>query len=106
MTTCNACMDKGVILYDTDDELPWRDDSRVAETPCPICKATTTLDINVGTLDFLAHRYFYEVFDTPEANRLSQVFSTALEYSSVMITIPATEDMVEQFEDFVEGARP
>jgi hypothetical protein len=100
-------MGKGVILYDTDEgEVPWRTDDTVAETPCPICQVTTTLDINVGTLAYLAYDYFHEVLDSAEASRLSAVFATALTHSAVMIRIPATEEMVDQFEEFVEGARP
>lgn len=102
-TKCNACVN-GEVAYDTTDE--WNSWDDMAKTPCPMCQSTTTLEISVSTLAYLAYDYFREVMDTAEANRLSEVFTTALKHCATKIVIPATEDMVEQFHDFLDGARP
>lgn len=103
-TPCNACLGSGEITYDTTNDFKSWDD--IGKTPCPICQATTTLEVGLGTLDYLAHEYFREVMDTAEGNRLTEIFSTALAFNRTIVTIPATEEMVEQFQEFLDGARP
>lgn len=101
--TCNSCMDSKHIYYGYESEETGR--QVVRTTPCPTCQATTTITTTPSTLQYLAFEYFHEVMLDPEkSNRLHALFTEALLQCGAKITIPATEEMAEEFQEFLDGA--
>lgn len=76
----------------------------MAKTACPICTGTQEIVATASSLLYLTDEYLREAIDDDEkAERMVSVFSEALRHSTTTVTIRATDEMVDVWQEFWDG---